>query len=181
MASCPGESFLGYAVSKLEMSRADVPAQITVYTLPWCVHCARAKALLRRRGLAFHEIDGSGVPDFRRQLAGITGGFTVPQIVIDGEAIGGADRLAALDRLGVLIPIARGEQFPIVREVKRISPCALFHWAAARVHGHRDVSPFRRSRVRLDRTGRVVGTDDAADAKAQEEEQHGEGLCRIAR
>jgi glutaredoxin 3 len=91
------------------MSGPGSPAQITVYTLPWCAHCARAKALLRRRGLDFEEIDGTGVPDFRRRLAAITGGFTVPQIVIDGEPIGDADQLAALDRRGVLAAIAAGE------------------------------------------------------------------------
>lgn len=122
------------------MTRVDVPAEITLYTLPWCGHCARAKALLRRRGLRFHEIDGSGVPDFRRRLTVLTGGFTVPQIVIDGQPIGGGDRLAALDRLGVLSAIARGEQFPIVREMRRISPRSLVRWAAARAHRRHDVS-----------------------------------------
>ncbi len=32
---------------------ADLPAEITVYTLPWCPHCTRARALLKRRGLTF--------------------------------------------------------------------------------------------------------------------------------
>lgn len=93
------------------MTGVQPPAQITVYTLPGCVHCARARALLRRRKLPFDEIDGRGARDFRRQLATLTGGSTVPQIVIDGEPIGGADRLASLDLLGVLGAIATGEQF----------------------------------------------------------------------
>ena len=57
----------------------DRPAEITVYTLPGCPHCVRARALLKRRGLAFREVDGTETPDFRARLADLTGGFTVPQ------------------------------------------------------------------------------------------------------
>lgn len=143
------------------MTQFQTPADITVYTLPWCPHCARAKALLRRHGLPFREVDGSGVADFRRQMAALTGGFTVPQVVIDGEPVGGADRLASLDRAGVLTAIAEGAQFPITREVRRISPRSVMRWAAARLRGRHDVSAARRVRVRIDRAGRVLGTDDA--------------------
>ncbi len=135
---------------------ADRPAEITVYTLPWCPHCARARALLKRRGLAFREVDGTETPDFRARLADLTGGFTVPQIVIDGTPIGGADRLASLDRAGVLAAIADREPFPIARERRRSSPWLLVCWASARIWGRRDVSPFKRVEVRLDRAGRVV-------------------------
>lgn len=146
------------------MTGVQPPAQITVYTLPGCVHCARARALLRRRKLPFDEIDGRGARDFRRQLATLTGGSTVPQIVIDGEPIGGADRLAALDRAGVLAAIAAGEPFPIVHEIRRISPASLVRWAVARLRGRADVSPVKHVRVRIDRAGRVVGTDDIPHA-----------------
>ncbi|MGI9185152.1 MAG: glutaredoxin family protein [Solirubrobacteraceae bacterium] len=135
---------------------ADGPAEITVYTLLWCPHCARARALLNRRGLAFREVDGSETPDFRARLADLTGGFTVPQIVIDGTPIGGADRLASLDRAGVLAAIADRETFPIARERRRSSPRLLARWAGARIRGRRDVSPVQRVQVRLDRAGRVV-------------------------
>jgi glutaredoxin 3 len=132
------------------MSKSDRVAEITVYTLPWCSYCTRAKALLSRRGLPFREVDGTGVPDFRRRLAALTGRYTVPQIVIDGEPIGGADRLARLDRLGVLEAIATGDSFPIDRETRRITPRALAGWAAARLRGQHDVSAVNRVRVRID-------------------------------
>ena len=135
---------------------ADLPAEITVYTLPWCPHCTRARALLKRRGLTFHEVDGTETPDFRARLADLTGGFTVPQIVIDGTPIGGADRLASLDRAGVLAAIADRETFPIARERRRTSPRLLARWAGARIRGRRDVSPVKRVEVRLDRAGRLV-------------------------
>jgi len=137
---------------------ADRPAEITVYTLPGCPHCARARALLKRRGLTFRELDGTETPDFRARLADLTGGFTVPQIVIDGTPIGGADRLASLDRAGVLTAIADRETFPIAREQRRTSPRLLALWAGARIRGRRDVSPLKRVQVRLDRAGRVVET-----------------------
>lgn len=62
-----------------------IPAQITIYTLPGCPRCARARALLKRRGLRFQEVSGSGVPGFREEIAALTGGWTVPQIVIDEQ------------------------------------------------------------------------------------------------
>jgi glutaredoxin 3 len=165
--------------SKSEMIQADASAEITVYTLPWCPRCARARAILTRRGLPFREVDGSGVPDFRQRIAAVTGCFTVPQVVIDGDAIGGADQLAALDRLGVLTTIAAGERFPITREVRRISPRSVFRWVTARLRGRRDVSPARRVRVKLDRAGRVLATNEA-DVQVAKEEHDGEGMCRTA-
>lgn len=135
-----------------------------MYTLPWCPHCARATALLKRRGLAFQEVDGSETPDFRARLGKLTGGFTVPQIVIDGTPIGGADRLASLDRTGVLAAIADHEPFPIARERRRSSLRLLARWAGARIRGRRGASPVQRVQVRLDRAGRVV---DALDRDPQ--------------
>jgi glutaredoxin 3 len=141
------------------MASTEQRAEITIYTLPWCAHCARARALLARRGLAFHEVSGTGLPNFRRRLAELTGGMTVPQIVIDGAPIGGADRLARLDRLGVLVALARREPFPVVRARERISPRSLTRWAVARIRGRRDASPIERRRVLLDRAGRTVEED----------------------
>ncbi len=155
--------------SKTDVTKLEAPAEITVYTLSWCVHCGRAKALLRRRGLAFSEIDGTGVPGFRQRVAERTGGFTVPQVLIDGEPIGGADRLAALDRHGVLNAIANNEQFPISREIRRVSPGSLTRWAIARVRGRTDVSAIRRTQVRIDRAGRVISTGGAPSSEAAAE------------
>ncbi len=129
---------------------------ITVYTLRTCVHCVRAKALLARRGIPYEEVDVSGVPRFRRWLREQTGGSTVPQIVIDGMPIGGADRLARLDRWGILTAISENEPFPIRREQRRISPHSLAKWAAARVRGQRGVSAVQRRALKLDRAGRIV-------------------------
>jgi glutaredoxin 3 len=80
--------------------------RIQMYTTPWCAYCVRAKALLDSRGLEYKEIvldDDSG---FRQRLLDLTGGWTVPQIVIDGRSIGGYTELWQLDRRGGLEKLA---------------------------------------------------------------------------
>lgn len=135
---------------------ASDQAVITVYALPTCIHCVRAKALLARRGIRYEEVDVSGVLRFRDWLQEQTGGSTVPQIIIDGIPIGGADRLARLDRWGILTAISENEPFPIRREQRRISPHSLAQWAAARLRGQRGVSALQRRELKLDRAGRIV-------------------------
>ena len=81
-------------------------AEIRMYTTAWCGYCVRAKALLRGRGLEFEEIRVDEEPDFRTRLQEQTGGWTVPQIVIDGRPIGGYSELWQLDRAGALDRLA---------------------------------------------------------------------------
>lgn len=73
-----------------------------MYSTEWCGYCERAKALLERRGLEYEEIRIDHEPNFRERLHGLTGGWTVPQIVIDGTPIGGYLELWRLDREGIL-------------------------------------------------------------------------------
>jgi len=75
---------------------------IQVYTTRWCGYCARAKALLDAKGLAYEEIHLDDDPGFRQRLLDLTGGWTVPQIVIDGRPVGGYTELWRLDRAGRL-------------------------------------------------------------------------------
>jgi glutaredoxin 3 len=75
---------------------------IRMYTTRWCGYCVRAKALLRSRGLAFEEILLDDDPSFRETLHDLTGGWTVPQIAIGDEVIGGYTELWRLDRSGLL-------------------------------------------------------------------------------
>ncbi len=75
---------------------------IRMYTTRWCGYCVRAKALLRSRGLAFEEILLDDDPAFRETLHELTGGWTVPQIAIGDEVIGGYTELWQLDRSGLL-------------------------------------------------------------------------------
>ena len=77
-------------------------AGIQIYTTRWCGYCTRAKALLQSRGIEFEEISLDGDPAFRQKLYDLTGGWTVPQIVVDGRAIGGYTELHRLARDGRL-------------------------------------------------------------------------------
>ena len=78
-------------------------ARIEVYSSYFCPYCARAKALLEQKGVAFEEIDLLAQPNRRAEMIARAGGRTsVPQIFIDGEHIGGSDDLHALDKAGQL-------------------------------------------------------------------------------
>jgi len=78
-------------------------SKVEIYTKWGCPYCVRAKALLEKKGVSFEEHDitmGGPKRDEMRQRA--PGAVTVPQIIIGGQAIGGSDDLAALERAGKL-------------------------------------------------------------------------------
>jgi len=77
-------------------------SNVVVYTTRVCPYCIRAKALLKKKGVAFSEIDVSNDADKRSWLVSATGQQTVPQIFINDHPIGGFDDMAALDRKGEL-------------------------------------------------------------------------------
>lgn len=81
-------------------------ADVVIYTTMMCPYCARAKALLTRKGVEFTEIDVGIDPVQREQMIKRAGGRrTVPQIFINDEHIGGSDELHALDAKGQLDPL----------------------------------------------------------------------------
>ena len=73
-----------------------------MYTTRWCGYCVRAKALLDSKQLEYEEIHLDDDDHFRQTVHGLTGGWTVPQILIDGKPIGGYTELWRLDREGRL-------------------------------------------------------------------------------
>ena len=73
-----------------------------MYTTQWCGYCVRAKTLLDGKGIEYEEIAMDDDPGFRAHLLELTGGWTVPQILIDGNPIGGYTELWRLDREGGL-------------------------------------------------------------------------------
>ena len=77
-------------------------ARIQMYTTDWCGYCVSAKALLEGKGVPYDEVALDGEPGFRARLHELTGGWTVPQILIDGRPIGGYTELWRLDRDGRL-------------------------------------------------------------------------------
>jgi len=77
-------------------------ARVQMYTTTWCGYCVRAKTLLDARGIGYEEINLDDDPRFRQKLLDLTGGWTVPQILIDGKPIGGYTELWRLDKSGRL-------------------------------------------------------------------------------
>lgn len=77
-------------------------ADIEIYTKEWCPYCARAKVLLKTKGLAFREIDVTADPARESEMIERSGLRTVPQIFIDGVSVGGYDALASLNASGDL-------------------------------------------------------------------------------
>jgi glutaredoxin 3 len=77
-------------------------ANITVYSTEPCSFCVRAKDLLDRRGLPYEEINLAKDPAGRAELVEKTGMISFPQIVVEGEVLGGFSELVAADRAGRL-------------------------------------------------------------------------------
>ena len=78
-------------------------AKVEIYTKFACPYCVRAKYLLDEKGITYDEYDvtiGGSRRDEMVERA--PGARTVPQIFINGQAIGGSDDLAALERQGRL-------------------------------------------------------------------------------
>ena len=75
---------------------------IKMYTKGYCSFCFAAKNLLTKRGLAFEEISLSGDAATEQEMRELTGRTTVPQILIDGTAIGGYTELVEMDMDGEL-------------------------------------------------------------------------------
>jgi glutaredoxin 3 len=75
---------------------------VTMYATGWCPYCARARALLDRRGIAWTEIDVESEPAKRAEMIARSGRRTVPQIWIGETHVGGSDDLHELERRGEL-------------------------------------------------------------------------------
>lgn len=91
----PGDPFeVSDADTMLEYINPEAakPQSVAMITKPGCPYCAKAKALLDSKGIAFEEIvlgkDATSV-----SVKAITGNVTVPQVFFDGANIGGFDDL----------------------------------------------------------------------------------------
>mgnify|MGYP002629197010 CR=1 FL=1 len=82
---------------------------IEIYTTRWCPYCHAAKALLKRKGADFTEINVSGPAEREAMVERANGGYTVPQIFIGAVHVGGSDDLHALERAGKLDALLAGE------------------------------------------------------------------------
>ena len=83
-------------------------AKVEMYTKQYCPFCVRAKHLLEKLDVDFKEIAIDGDSELREHMISVAGGHTVPQIIINDQAIGGCDELYALHAAGKLEPILAG-------------------------------------------------------------------------
>lgn len=93
----PGDPFeVSDADTMLEYINPEAvkPKSVAMITKPGCPYCAKAKVLLKAKGIAFEEIvlgkDATSV-----SVKAISGNSTVPQVFFDGVNIGGSDDLEA--------------------------------------------------------------------------------------
>ena len=75
---------------------------VIIYSASWCGPCKFAKQLLDSKNIAYEEIDIEIANITRQELSNITGGSTVPQIIINEKCIGGFDNLLKLEQSGEL-------------------------------------------------------------------------------
>ena len=67
--------------------------KITIYSTSWCGPCKMAKRFLTDNGFSFDEIDIEERNITRDEMASVTKGPSVPQIVINDIPIGGFEHL----------------------------------------------------------------------------------------
>jgi glutaredoxin 3 len=83
--------------------------KVTIYTTPYCPYCHAAKALLKKKGIAFEEIDVQDRTLRQKMMLRANGRHTVPQIFIGEEHVGGSDDIHELDRRGQLDPLLQAQ------------------------------------------------------------------------
>lgn len=76
--------------------------QVKMYTREYCSFCLAAKHLLTKRGIPYEEIPLAGELVIEQEMRELTGRSSVPQILINGKAIGGYTELVDLDMDGEL-------------------------------------------------------------------------------
>lgn len=84
-------------------------ATVEIYTQFGCPYCSYAKRMLDEKGASYTEYDVTVDAAKRQEMTErAPGARTVPQIFIDGRAIGGFDDMDALNRAGELDPMLQG-------------------------------------------------------------------------
>jgi glutaredoxin 3 len=78
-------------------------SRVEIYTKNFCPFCMRAKQLLDAKGVEYQEYRIDQQPELRApMIERAKGGYTVPQIFINDQHIGGCDEMMALDAQGKL-------------------------------------------------------------------------------
>ncbi len=77
-------------------------SRVILFSTDSCTFCTHAKSLLMKRGVEFEEVNLGEHPELQAELAGVTGLTSFPQIIVDGEPLGGFNELRAADKSGTL-------------------------------------------------------------------------------
>ena len=83
---------------------------IEIYTKDYCPFCFRAKGLLDHLELDYINYEVTFSPDKEIEMNKRSGRYTVPQIFIDNQSIGGSDELFEL--------VENGEFFDLINSNK---------------------------------------------------------------
>jgi glutaredoxin 3 len=85
--------------------------KVEIYTKQSCMFCQKAKTWLKEHAISYEEHDVSNVRDFGAMQERVPGAKTVPQILIDGNMIGGYDVLMQYEQ-------------PILEKLRTVYPAA---------------------------------------------------------
>ncbi len=77
-------------------------AEVDMYGTMSCPYCVRARELLDRKGVGYRWINVANNAALYNKMIRLSGGETVPQILINGQPIGGCDEMHALEHQGRL-------------------------------------------------------------------------------
>jgi glutaredoxin 3 len=83
-------------------------SRVVLFSSESCAYCVHARTLLAKRGVEFEEVDLAGQPELQNQLTELTGRDSFPQILVNGETLGGLNELRAADRDGRLAAWSTG-------------------------------------------------------------------------
>lgn len=76
---------------------------VVVFSRPGCAYCAKAKSLLKQRGVAFGVVDIAAEEERRAEAVERSKASTVPQVFVGSRCLGGFDDLRRLDEAGGLV------------------------------------------------------------------------------
>jgi glutaredoxin 3 len=83
-------------------------AEVVVYSKVPCPYCVQVERLLQAREIPYEKIDLTGDTAGIADLSARTGMFTLPQVFINGELVGGYTETAAADKSGKLQELLAG-------------------------------------------------------------------------
>jgi glutaredoxin 3 len=82
---------------------------VIMYSTGYCPYCTKARKLLDKKGVDYIDMRVDIQTELRDEMIQRSGRHTVPQIFINGQAIGGCEDLYTLEQEGKLDSLLRGK------------------------------------------------------------------------